>query len=147
MKNYYAYLDAGFVKYVPQSLQHLSIGDKASKLGGGISFYTAEDFESLASQGAIREKLDERPMIDGIICFTMRQFFYGGSLNLKLLNQILGNGYEVHFSRENVSIPDKGSLERLFPMFYSSQKLLQRDEPRNSWRPIWDQLDIARTVS
>ena len=71
----------------------------------------------------------------------------GGSLNLKLLNQILGDGYEIHFSRENVSIPDKGSLERIFPMFYSSQQLLQRDEPRNSWRPIWDQLDTARTVS
>ena len=138
MKAYYACLDAGFVKYCPQPLQHLAVGNKASKLDGSISFYTMEDFDCLAFQTTVKSKIEENPPVDGIIYFTMRQFFYGGSFDLKFMRFILDRGYEVHFAREDISIPTSESLDELFPMFYSTQQLLERDEHRGNWRPVWD---------
>ena len=143
MKSYYACLDTAYVKYVPQPLQHLSVSNKANKLAGEVTFYTMEDMGSLASQGAMRAKLEERPAVDGIICFSMQQFFYSGKLNLKLLSNVLDSGYEIHFSKEDISIPTRESLDHLFPMLYSSQRLWERDGSRDFWRPIWDQLDDA----
>jgi len=138
VKAYYACLDTGFVKYCPQPLQHLAIGDKAKKLDGDVSFYTMEDFETLATQGIAKGKIEEKPAVSGIIYFTVRQFFYGGSFDLKFMRFILDKGYEVHFAREDISIPTAESLDELFPMLYSAQHLLERDEPRDSWRPVWD---------
>jgi hypothetical protein len=140
MKAYYACLDCAFVKYAPQPLQHLAVANKASKQGGEVSFYTLEDFDTLSYQGAAKSKLAERPAVNGLIFFTMRQFFYG-SLNLEFLNSILDQGYEVHFAREDVSIHNKEELDQIFPMIYSSYQLMQRDEPREYWRPVWDALD------
>jgi hypothetical protein len=140
MKTYYACLDCAFVKYAPQPLQHLAVGNKASKQGGEISFYTLEDFDTLTNQGATKFKLAERPAVDGLIFFTLRQFFYGG-LNLDFMASILDHGYEVHFAREDISIVNKKALDDLFPMIYSSYQLMQRDEPRDYWRPVWDALD------
>ena len=138
MKAYYACLDTGFVKYCPQPLQHLAVANKASKLDGGISFYTMEDFETLAFQTTAKGKIEEKPEVAGIIYFTVRQFFYGGSLDLKFMRFILDRGYELHFAREDISIPNSASLDDVFPMLYSAQHLLERDEPRDSWRPVWD---------
>lgn len=140
MKAYYACLDTGFVKYCPQSLQHLAIGHKAAKIGGEISFYTMEDFDSLEIQGTARRKINERPAVEGLIYFTVRQFFYGGTLHLDFLRFVLEQGYEVHFAREDISISDKESLDDIFPILYSSQKLFERDEDREFWRPVWDSL-------
>lgn len=140
MKAYYACLDTGFVKYCPQPLQHLAIGNKASKLDGSVSFYTMEDFDGLAFQGAAKSKIEEKPAVAGIIYFTVRQFFYGGGLDLKFMKFILDRGYEVHFAREDISIPNMASLDDIFPMLYSAQHLVGRDEPRDSWRPVWDWL-------
>ena len=141
MKAYYACLDTGFVKYCPQPLQHLAVANKASKLDGSISFYTMEDFDCLAFQTTVKSKIEEKPSVVGIIYFTIRQFFYGGCLDLKFMRFILDRGYEVHFAREDISIPTKQSLDDLFPMLYSTQQLLERDESRSNWRPVWDWVD------
>ncbi len=138
MKAYYACLDTGFVKYCPQPLQHLAIGNKASNLDGSVSFYTMEDFETLANQGTAKGKIEEKPAVSGIIYFTVRQFFYSGKFDLRFMRYILERGYEVHFAREDISIPNFEALDEVFPMLYSAQHLLDRDEPRDSWRPVWD---------
>lgn len=146
MKSFYACLDTGFVKYAPQPLQHLAVADKARKLGGQISFYTMEDFNSLATQGAMRAKIEDKPAVDGVIYFTIQQFFYGGIFNLEFLKFILDRGYEAHFAREDLSIPTRESLDRAFPMLYSSRYLLERDGSRDYWRPVWHLLGNSENV-
>lgn len=143
MKAYYSCLDTGFVKYCPQSLQHLAVANKAGKLGGEVSFYTMEDPGALAFQGAVKAKIEENPAVDGIIYFTVRQFFYGGNFDLKFLKFVLDQGYEVHFAREDISILNRDNLADLYPILYSSRYLLDRDEDREYWRPVWDWVKSA----
>ena len=139
MKSYYSCIDSGYVRYAPQPLQHLANTDKARRAGGRVIFYTAEDFESLASQGIIRAKIEQEDgQFDGVIFFTLKQFFYGGEFNFSFLKSILDQGYEVHFARENLSLPDGEALEAAFPLLYASQFVEQRDEPRQFWQPVWD---------
>lgn len=145
MKTYYSCTDTGFVKYVPQPLQHLALADKAAKLGGQVVFYTTESFETLASQGVTKAKVAEQPEVDGIIFFTLKQFGYSGRFNFQVLNFIVQRGYEVHFARENMSISDRETLEAAFPMLYATQYVNTRDEPRESWRPVWDWLDDPKS--
>ena len=137
MKNYYSCLDAGFVKYVPQSLQHLANGEKAKKLGGKIIFYTAEDFKTLPSHGVIKAKMDEKQTnINGISFFTLRQFFYGGHFDYKFLKYVLDEGYEVHFAREDISVDNQARLDEFFPIFYATQYVIRRDEAKSSWQHL-----------
>lgn len=142
MKIYYSCLDTGFVKYASQPLQHLANNNKANNLGGKIIFYTSEDFKSLASHGVIKAKLKEQgKKVNGVIFFTIRQFFYGGKLNLKFLGEMIKRGYEVHFSRENISIFDQNDLDEVFPMLYVSQFVIQRDETKNFIKNVIDKID------
>jgi len=140
MKEFYSWPDVGFLKYLPNSIQHVVINDKASKLDGRITFYAAEDFETLATQGVIKEKIAQRPSVAGIIFFTLKQFCYGERFNFSLLRDIVNSGYEVHFARENMSILDQSDLDKIFPMLYATQVVLDRDESRESWRDVWDLL-------
>lgn len=140
MKDYFSCPDTGFLKYVPQPIQHIVIADKAGKLDGKITFYSAEDFETLTTQGVIKSKLAGRPPVSGIIFFTLKQFCYGEKLNFALLTDILKSGYEIHFARENISILDLPNLDEIFPMLYATQIVQDRDEPRESWRDVWNVL-------
>ncbi len=141
MKNYYSCIDIGYVKHVPQPIQHLAMSKKAGDLGGKIIFYTGEDFKSLASQAVIKDKVQTRPdNVDGVIFFTLKQFFYSGKLNFSFLKLLLEKGYEVHFARENISFKSLEDLEAAFPMLYSTQYVYKRDEPRTYWKPVWDKL-------
>jgi len=140
MKDYFSCPDTGFLKYVPQPIQHIVIADKAGKLNGKITFYAPEDFETLATQGVIKSKLAGRPPVSGIIFFTFKQFCYGEKLNFALLRDILKSGYEVHFARESISILDLPGLDAIFPMLYATQVVQDRDEPRESWRDVWNVL-------
>ena len=140
MKEFYSWPDVGFLKYLPNSIQHVVINDKASKLDGRITFYAAEDFETLATQGVIKEKIAQRPPVAGIIFFTLKQFCYGERFNFGLLRDILDSGYEVHFARENMSILERSDLDQIFPMLYATQIVLDRDDSRESWRDVWDLL-------
>ncbi|OGX27142.1 MAG: hypothetical protein A2787_02110 [Omnitrophica WOR_2 bacterium RIFCSPHIGHO2_01_FULL_48_9] len=151
MKSYYSCLDAGFVKYAPQSLQHLANGEKAKKLSGKIIFYTAEDFKTLPSHGVIKAKMDEKQAnIDGIIFFTLRQFFYGGRFDYKFLKYVLDEGYEVHFAREDISVENQQRLDELFPIFYATQFVIKRDEAESSWDHItgpYERIDQEQIIS
>jgi len=128
MKSYYSCLDCASVRQVPQPLQHLAIADKADKLGGTVVFYTAEEFETLASQEIMRIKIGESPEVAGIIFFTLRQFGYGDGLNLEFLNSILQDSYEVHFAREDLSITNLAELDSCFPLLFAYDHVSRRDE-------------------
>lgn len=140
MKNYYSWIDTGFVKYVPQPLQHLAAHNHASQLGGKIVFYNAEDFETLSTHAVIKVKIEQKPAIDGIIFFTVKQFFNNGRLNFQFLKYILDRKYEIHFSRENVQILNPEMLDNLFPLLYATHYVSRRDEQRPVWKPVWDLL-------
>jgi hypothetical protein len=141
MKVYYSCPDTGFVKQVPQPLQHLAIGSMAEKLGGKVVFYTMEDFETLASQGVIRHKVMQHPDIHGVIFFRLQQFCYGERPNLAFVRMILQAGYELHFARENLSLTTPEAADAFYPLIYSHHYLAGRDENRAFWQPVWDWLD------
>ena len=140
MSSFYSCPDTGFVKYVPQWLQHMAIADLARKQGGNISFYAMEDFESLPSQMVIKGKLLERPEVDGFVFFTLRQFLYLGNLNLKFLELLLESGYSVHFARESLSIQNIEELKVQFPLLFATQWVFERDESPEFWKSIDDWL-------
>ena len=85
-------------------------------------------------------KLEEKPIADGFIFFTARQFFYGGEIDIRSMKHVLDSGYEVHFARENLSIRSNEDLDNIFPMIYSTFLLLERDESPDYWSPIWEQV-------
>ena len=143
MRSFYASLDTAFVKYCPQPMQHVVVADKARKLGGEISFYTMEDFNSLAFQGAMRAKIEERPPVEGMVYFTLRQFCYGDRLDLDFMKFILNSGFEVHFAREDISIENLSTLDDAFPMLYSAEHLWRRDASQDYLRPVWESLSTA----
>jgi hypothetical protein len=148
MKSYYACLDTGYVKYVPQPLQHLAIGEKASRLDGNVTFYTAEDYESLETQGVIKAKLGEKiDKTDGIIFFSLRQFDHATGFDFEFLRWILDSGYEVHFARENLSIPDDQALDTMFPMLYATRYVYRRDETLDFRQAVWNWLSEEESIS
>lgn len=109
MKSFYSCLDPFVV--APQSEQHMLINKKAAAENGKVIFYGAEDFFAAQNQPFILFKLKRTPNIDGVIFFTINQFCYGNTLNLKLLYQILKLNISVHFAREFLSISNFKQLE------------------------------------
>jgi hypothetical protein len=105
MKKFYSFPDQGFVRFIPQPLQHLAIKEKAQSVGGSIIFYYMEDMVTVASQSVLLSKL---PIISsnshGIVFFSLHQFRYGNGFNLKLMKHILDKKMVIHFARENFSI-------------------------------------------
>lgn len=148
MKSYYSCIDNGFVRFAPQPLQHLAIADKAKKLDGRIVFYTAEDPQSLETHGVIRSKLKEQEKdIDGVIFFTIRQFFYGREFKYKILKTIHGQMKEVHFVRENISIFNQNDLDELFPLLYANQFVLERDGNGQFCNWVWEHIASRKKTS
>ena len=139
MKVYYSCIDIGFVRYVPQALQHQAINSKADKLGGKVTFYTSEDFLTLQTHDAIKSKIKESSnKVNGIIFFTLRQFFNHGQFNMKFLKEIILAGMEVHFARENFSVTSLADVEKVFPILYATQYVTQRDESKDYWKPVYE---------
>lgn len=118
MKSFYSWLDNGSLAVVPQRLQHLSNNDMAARLDGKVSFYSAEDSEFLDKYFTLGEWLAESPRVDGIVFFSLKQFTYSGRFDFSLLKSILARGYEVHFSRENLSLASLEALTTVFPTLY-----------------------------
>jgi hypothetical protein len=136
MKNYYSCIDTAFVKYVPQPLQHLAIARMAEGIGGKVVFYTSEDFRTLASQGSIRSKiLQKGETVSGVIFFTLKQFLYGEKPNFRFLKFILDEGFEVHFTRENLSLTDHEALDQLFPILYATH-YVTKGKIQNGYREL-----------
>ena len=103
----------------PQAEQHLLSKNFASKIGGKIVFYGAEEYLVLKNQSFILQKLIKTPNLDGVIFFTINQFCYNNSFNIKLLENILKNNFSVHFTRESFSINNYKDLSKKLIAIYS----------------------------
>lgn len=114
MKSFYSCIDIGCSDLVTQPIQHLVNAGTAAGNGGKITFYTSEDPATLASQSVLRSKLHELRGLDGIVFFRLAQFCHSGQMNFALLQDIVDQGLEVHFSREGVSIFDRRDLNAKF---------------------------------
>ena len=101
MKQFYSCIDA--LLPAPQPEQHELSKKKANKEGGQIVFYGAEEYRVVKQQPFILKKLQRTPGIDGVVFFSIDQFCYGGTFNLKLLRDILKLKLSVHFAREDIS--------------------------------------------
>lgn len=143
MKTFYSCIDGSIP--APQPVQHLVIRDRAKKAGGAVSFYGAEDVRALGSQPFIRLKLArlKETGLDGVIFYTLHQFRYGGAMNYGLLLALLDLGLEVHFACEGIAIPDRETLDELFPFLLSVDYAARRDRSE-TWRNFVAEIDVGR---
>ncbi|MFL2771245.1 MAG: hypothetical protein ACJZ9F_09555 [Rhodospirillaceae bacterium] len=114
MKSFYSILDNGCSNTLTQAMQHTINGQMATDHCGKIVFYTAEDRDTLEYQSVMRSKVMEKPPVDGIIYLRLYQFCYSGKFDFEFLTELVESGYEVHFSREKLSITTKKELESLY---------------------------------
>jgi hypothetical protein len=112
MKQFYSCIDA--LLPAPQSEQHEVSRKKATKEGGQIVFYGAEEYRVVDRQPFILPKLKRTPGINGVIFFSIDQFCYGDTFNLKLLQDLLAPGLSVHFAREDISFYIFGEVTASF---------------------------------
>jgi hypothetical protein len=101
VKQYFSCIDT--LMLAPQPEQHALSQVKASKEGGQIVFYGAEEHRVVKQQPFILGKLLKTPGLDGVVFFSVNQFCYADTFNLKLLAAILEIPLEVHFAREDLS--------------------------------------------
>ena len=123
---YYSFPDVGFLRAVPLPLQHLAIKDMAKNLHGKITFYGTELRETLKSQGILEFQLERLNNEKGIILFSIRQFFYSGNLNVKLIQKAHEYNLDLFFARENFSLKSKSSNQDILLLiaysdYYRSQ--------------------------
>lgn len=112
MKQFYSCIDA--LLPAPQPEQHEVSKKKAIKEGGQIVFYGAEEYRVIKYQPFILNKLQRTAGIDGVVFFTIDQFCYGQTFNLKLLCDILKSKFSVHFAREDISFSSVEEVEEKF---------------------------------
>jgi hypothetical protein len=120
---------------VTQAIQHLAISTFAKSIGGCITFYTAEDPLTLASQSLMRSTLQKQLPIDGVVFYRLKQFCHGGSFDFAFLQTILADGYEVHFAREHFSLRTGDDLAAKFSELYCYEML-------QSGRDVVDRLAV-----
>lgn len=131
MKSYYSILDLSCLPLLTQPMQHVLNADMAKNLGGEVIFYTAEDPGTLVSQRIMREKLKEKPKVDGFIFLHLKQFFYGDTPHFAFLKKIISEGYEVHFTREKISIRSEAELTNQFSVLYTYGHTINQTEEEN----------------
>ena len=112
MKQFYSCIDA--LLPAPQPEQHEVSKKKAAKEGGQIVFYGAEEYRVVKHQPFILNKLERTAGIDGVVFFSIDQFCYGESFNLKLLVDILKSNFSVHFAREDISFNSLDEVRKKF---------------------------------
>ncbi|BEI38364.1 hypothetical protein PHIN8_03080 [Polynucleobacter sp. HIN8] len=95
----------------PQPEQHLVIEKMAKLCNGKITYSTSEDCSLRNSQAWIEERVKRIPGIDGLIFFTVEQFYCAGKFNIRLLKILLSKNLEVHFAREKLSYRNLNDLD------------------------------------
>lgn len=130
---YYAVLDTGFTKLLPQAHQNLIARDYATTfLNGIVGFYWTEDMLTLKSMDLVRKNLTGSfKGCKGLIFFRLWQFCYNGKFNFAVLKEVLNNNLEVHFAREKISIRSLGELEKIRPLITTYYYLAVRDHKRH----------------
>lgn len=111
----------------PQPEQHIVIREKAKRAGGKIVFYGAEDHKATVLQPFIRWKLNRTPDLDGVVFFTFHQFRRGKKINFHLLRQLIDDGFEVHFAREDLTFLTVGDIEKSAALLLVLDFVARRD--------------------
>ena len=128
MKNFFSFPDTRSVDKIPQGIQHLIIGDMARQCGGQVTFYSMENTLTLDSHQILISKIHSKPNIDGFIFLTTEQIFKNMNRGTKIMNLLLQNNWEAHFSIEKISLKSKDDLEELFPLLRVKNFTDQRDK-------------------
>ncbi len=97
-KQYLSWIDIGIS--APQPEQHLIIKNFAKKHNGKITFSDSEDIVNRFKQNFLLSRLKELPDINGVVLFSIKQFFLRNNFNFDLLNKIINNDFDVLFARE-----------------------------------------------
>jgi hypothetical protein len=117
-KIFYSIVDIATQPLMTGKMQHVLNHDMAHRLNGKVAYYTSEDPDTAASQKITKSMLDAGLQVDGFIFLQIRQFCYGPTFNFSLLREFVEKGYEVHFTRESVSIIDMDDLEQKKELLY-----------------------------
>lgn len=118
MKKYYSILDIAVEALITRAMQHVLNHDMARQLKGKITYYTAEDPDTVIFQKATRSMLINPVDADGFIFLHLRQFCYGETFNMDLLRTFLEKGHEVHFTREKISLFNIKDLNKEFDTLF-----------------------------
>ena len=108
MKQFYSCIDSKIPS--PQREQHLIIDLYINRLGAEVTYSTSEDFVLRDKQKWIFERVDRISGIDGVVFFTIDQFYHGRSFNENLIRNFLLAGKEIHFAREQMSFISEEQL-------------------------------------
>ena len=98
----------------PQPEQLVLCRNKAHQEGGEVVFYGAEEIQCIHTQPFIVSKLKRTAGITDVVFFAFAQFCYGDKFNVRLLKEIVNDGYGVHFAREDLSFYDDMDIEDNF---------------------------------
>ncbi len=113
----------------PQPEQLSLCKTKAQKEGGEIVFYGSEEIMCIHTQPFILPKLKKTPGITDVVFFAFAQFCYGDKFNIKLLRNIVKEGYRVHFAREDLSFNKLEDIDNKFLLLSAYYHSFRRLNP------------------
>ncbi len=146
MKSYYSCIDGSLS--APQPVQHTVIRDRVAKAGGSVTFYGAEDVQTLGTQPFIRLKLTrmKETALHGVVFYTFRQFCHGEQINYELIRYITGLGLEVLFACEGIAIRTDAELEQWLPFLTAIDYAARRDRSA-PWQSFIRSVDLDTVPS
>ncbi len=112
--NLLAILDYCIIQIVPQMAQIDILKEHVSKFNKTIDFYSIESQLTIENCSVLRDKIKEKPKIDGFVFYSLLQLSYGKKVNLDLIEEILSNNYKVYFYREKLKLLNKNDFKKKY---------------------------------
>tara|TARA_Y100000992_G_scaffold254774_1_gene187796 strand:+ start:2482 stop:2895 length:414 start_codon:yes stop_codon:yes gene_type:complete len=112
--NLLAILDYCIIQIVPQMAQIDILKEHVSKFNKTIDFYSIESQLTLENCSVLKDKIKEKPKIDGFVFYSLLQLSYGNNINLELIEEILENNYKIYFYREKLRILNKNDFKKKY---------------------------------
>ena len=112
--NLLAILDYCIIQIVPQMAQIDILKEHVSKFNKTIDFYSIESQLTLENCSVLKDKIKEKPKIDGFVFYSLLQLSYGNNVNLELIEEILENNYKIYFYREKLRILNKNDFKKKY---------------------------------
>lgn len=112
--NLLAILDYCIIQIVPQMAQIDILKEHVSKFNKTIDFYSIESQLTIENCSVLRDKIKEKPKIDGFVFYSLLQLSYGKKVNLDLIEEILSNNYKVYFYREKLKLLNKSDFKKKY---------------------------------
>ena len=88
--------------------------EHVSKFNKTIDFYSIESQLTLENCSVLKDKIKEKPKIDGFVFYSLLQLSYGNNINLELIEEILENNYKIYFYREKLRILNKNDFKKKY---------------------------------